>query len=228
MRANEIRKAVFRIIEKYTHVKVQSGTLLRSDAGLDSMDQVQICMDLESEFNLTISDDQLFSPEVEQATAGQIADMVTRMLNAQEEQDKESEEETEEEIPQEAMADTGKGADTGNGDCKSIAEEYLISKAKVWCHNRNCWETESLTMLPNGDFVNEKWRLHPRESHTAYVTLDDALEAVRFTLKKVLEDKEWDLEKLKQDAFLAEKLQELSKTQEQIARDSVYNKELKL
>ena len=46
MRTNEIRKAVFRIIEKYTHIEIKSDTLLRDDAGLDSIDQVEICMDI--------------------------------------------------------------------------------------------------------------------------------------------------------------------------------------
>ena len=63
MRTNEIRKAVFRIIEKYTHIEIKSDTLLRDDAGLDSMDQVEICNDIESEFNLIIEDSELFTPE---------------------------------------------------------------------------------------------------------------------------------------------------------------------
>lgn len=76
MRKNEIRKAVFRIIEKYTDIEIKSDTLLRDDAGLDSLDQVVICMDIESEFNLRIEDSELFIPKVENATAGEIVEMV--------------------------------------------------------------------------------------------------------------------------------------------------------
>ena len=89
MRTNEIRKAVFRIIEKYTDIEIKSDTLLRDDAGLDSIDQVQICMDIESEFNLCIEDDELFTPNVENATAGEIVEMVIAKLKEQDEQTEE-------------------------------------------------------------------------------------------------------------------------------------------
>lgn len=226
MRTNEIRKAVFRVIEKYTDIKIKSDTLLRDDAGLDSMEQLEICNDIESEFNLIIEDSELFIPKVENATAGEIVEMVIAKLKEQDAQTEEApEEETEEQT--EGMSDKEPGLQVVNGiqDWKSIAEDYLISKAKVWCKNYNRWETNTLSMLPNGDFVDENWRLHRKETHTAYVTLDDAIEAVRTTLAKLIDNKELELEKLKQDAFLAEKLRELSRTQEQIAKDSVYNKE---
>lgn len=38
MRKSEIRKAVFRIIEKYADIKIKEDTALRDDAGLDSLD----------------------------------------------------------------------------------------------------------------------------------------------------------------------------------------------
>lgn len=226
MRKSEIRKAVFRIIEKYTDIKIKEDTALRDDAGLDSLDQVEICMDIESEFNVIVEDDKLYSQEVENATAEDVVNMVIEKLKESEEMaDEESDEESDEQPDKTPVQDTKPEASNKDGDWKSIAEEYLFSKAKVWCHDRNRWETDSLTMLPNGGFVDEKWRLHCKENHTAYVTLDDAIEAVRTTLAKLLKNKEWELEKLKQDAFLTEKLRELSLTQEQIARDSVYNKE---
>lgn len=224
MRANEVRRAVFRIIEKYTDIKVKSETELRDEAGLDSIDQIQICEDLESEFGIQIDNDELFSPKIENATAGEIADMVMKKLNEPEQQPEEEAENDTEKQPDEASGDEIKTE--GNRkpeDWKSIAEEYLISKAKVWCHDRNRWETESLTMLPDGNFVDDKWRLHLKEHHTAYVTLDDAVEAVRTTLVKLLDNKEWELEKLKQDAFLAQMLQELSQIHKDIASGSVYN-----
>ena len=226
MRKSEIRKAVFRIIEKYADIKIKEDTALRDDAGLDSLDQVEICMDIESEFNVIVEDAKLYSQEVENATAEDVVNMVIEKLKESEEMaDEESDEESDEQPNKTPVQETKPEASNKDGDLKSIAKEYLFSKAKVWCHDRNCWVNESLTMLPDGDFVNEKWLLRPKALHTAYVTLDDAIEAVGITLAKLLENKEWELEKLKQNAFLTEKLRELSRTQEQIAKDSVYNKE---
>lgn len=226
MRKSEIRKVVFRIIEKYADIKIKEDTSLRDDAGLDSLDQVEICMDIESEFNVIVEDAKLYSQEVENATAGDVVNMVIEKLKESEEMaDEESDEESDEQPDKTPVQETKSEANNKDVDLKSIAKEYLFSKAKVWCHDRNCWVNESLSMLPDGDFVNEKWLLRPKALHTAYVTLDDAIEAVGITLAKLLENKEWELEKLKQDAFLTEKLRELSRTQEQIEKDSVYNKE---
>lgn len=226
MRKSEIRKAVFRIIEKYADIRIKEDTALRDDAGLDSLDQVEICMDIESEFNIIVEDAKLYSQEVENATAEDVVNMVIEKLKESEEMaDEESDEESDEQPDKTPVQETKPEASNKDVDLKSIAKEYLFLKAKVWCHNRNRWETDSLTMLPDGDFVDDKWRLHCKENHTAYVTLDDAIEAVEITLAKLLKNKEWELEKLKQDVFLAEKLRELSRTQEQIAKDSVYNKE---
>ena len=47
MRTNEIRKAVFRIIEKYADIRIKEDTALRDDAGLDSMEQLEICNDID-------------------------------------------------------------------------------------------------------------------------------------------------------------------------------------
>lgn len=111
MRTNEIRKAVFRIIEKYTPIEIKSDTLLRDDAGLDSIDQVEICMDIESEFNLSIEDDELFTPKVENATAGEIVEMVIAKLKEQDAQQKEAPEE-EMEGQTEEMSDKNNDIDT--------------------------------------------------------------------------------------------------------------------
>lgn len=111
MRTNEIRKAVFRIIEKYTHIEIKSDTLLRDDAGLDSMEQLEICNDIESEFNLIIEDSELFTPKVENATAGEIVEMVIAKLKEQDAQQKEApEEETEGQT--EEMSDKNNDIDT--------------------------------------------------------------------------------------------------------------------
>lgn len=220
MRKSEIRKAVFRIIEKYAEEKLKDETILHDEAGIDSLDMVQICMDLESEFNIHIDDDELFSQEVGNAKAGEIVDRVMEKLK---EQDAQSEvtldEETEENPEDKSEEESEQQPVVESQRLESIAEEYLYPRMKVWCKNNDRWETDNLSITSSEDFVDDHSRIHRRENHTAYVTLDDAMEAVRITLAKLLENKEWDLEKLKQDAFLTKKLQEISKTQEQIGRD---------
>lgn len=84
MRKSEIRKAVFRIIEKYADIKIKEDTALRDDAGLDSLDQVEICMDIESEFNIIVEDAKLYSQEVENATAEDVVNMVIEKLKESE------------------------------------------------------------------------------------------------------------------------------------------------
>lgn len=224
MRKSEIRKAVFRIIEKYAEEKLKDETSLRDEAGIDSLDMVQICMDLESEFNIHIDDDELFSPEVGKATAGEIVDRVMEKLKELDYQPEDIfDEEREDNAADTSEKESEPQSVVENQRLESIAEEYLHPRMKVWCKNNNRWEKDNLSIISGGDFVDDHSRIHRRENHTAYVTLDDAMEAVRITLVKLLENKEWDLEKLKQDAFLTKKLQELSKAQEQIGRDSVYD-----
>lgn len=226
MRKSEIRKAVFRIIEKYTDIKIKEDTALRDDAGLDSLDQVEICMDIESEFNIIVEDANLYSQEVENATAEDVVNMVIEKLKESEEMaNKVPDNEFDEQPDKTLVQETEQGGSDKDLDLKSIAEKYLHPRIKVWCGNYNRWETDKLSITSTGDFVDERLRIHSQLTHTAYVTLDDAIEAVGITLAKLLENKEWEIEKLKQDAFLTEKLRELSLTQEQIARDSVYNKE---
>lgn len=67
-------------------------------------------------------------------------------------------------------------------DAKDVALAFLESKMKVWCNNKKEWETDNLSLLPSGDFIDEKGRINRRKSHTAYVTLEDALEAIEVYL----------------------------------------------
>lgn len=132
MRKNEIRKAVFRIIEKYTDIEIKSDTLLRDDAGLDSMEQLEICNDIESEFNLIIEDDELFTPKVENATAGEIVEMVIAKLKEQDAQQKEApEEETEEQT--EEMSD--KNNDTGTSGLRRRLALMINARSILYFNN---------------------------------------------------------------------------------------------
>lgn len=224
MRKSEIRKAVFRIIEKYAEEKLKDDTSLRDEAGIDGLDMFQICMDLESEFDIHIDDDELFSPEVGNATAGEIVDRVMEKLKELDSKPEDIfDEEREDNAADTSEKDSEQQPVVESQRLESIAEEYLHPRIKVWCKYDNRWEKDNLSIISGGDFVDDHSRIHRRENHTAYVTLDDAMEAVRITLAKLLENEEWDIEKLKQDAFLTKKLKELSKVQEQIGRDSVYD-----
>ena len=69
------------------------------------------------------------------------------------------------------------------------AAEYLKSRIKVWCHNRNQWETDELAILESGDFIDPKNRLHRKENHTAYVTLDDALKAMELLKANLIKER---------------------------------------
>lgn len=139
MRTNEIRKAVFRIIEKYTDIEIKSDTLLRDDAGLDSMEQLEICNDIESEFNLIIEDNELFTPKVENATAGEIVEMVIAKLKEQDELQKEApEEETEEQT--EGMSDKNNDTDT-SGSRRRLA--LMINARSILYFNNMITESEN-------------------------------------------------------------------------------------
>lgn len=81
---------------------------------------------------------------------------------------------------------------------------------KVWCKSRVRWERENLRLLPSGDFTDDEGRLHRRENHTAYVTLGDAISAIRMVEEKFLSDKETELQRLESENYLLHKAREIS------------------
>jgi hypothetical protein len=81
---------------------------------------------------------------------------------------------------------------------------------KVWCRSRVRWERENLYLLPSGDFTDDQGRLHRRENHTAYVTLEDAISAIRMVEEKFLSDKETELQRLKSEDYTFIKRQEIA------------------
>lgn len=90
------------------------------------------------------------------------------------------------------------------------AKQFLEERMKVWCSNREKWESEKLSLLPSGDFSDDKGRLHRREHHTAYVTLEDAILAIRMVEEKFLADKETELQRLRSENYTLIKRQEIS------------------
>lgn len=90
------------------------------------------------------------------------------------------------------------------------AIRFLKGRMKVWCRNRVRWERENLYLLPSGDFTDDKGRLHRRENHTAYVTLEDAISAIRMVEEKFLSDKETELQRLESENYLLHKAREIS------------------
>lgn len=81
---------------------------------------------------------------------------------------------------------------------------------KVWCRSRVRWERENLYLLPSGDFTDDQGRLHRRENHTAYVTLEDAISAIRMVEEKFLSDKETELQRLESENYLLHKARVIS------------------
>lgn len=90
------------------------------------------------------------------------------------------------------------------------AKQFLEERMKVWCSDREKWESEKLSLLPSGDFSDDKGRLHRREHHTAYVTLEDAILAIRMVEEKFLADKETELQRLRLENYTLIKRQEIS------------------
>lgn len=90
------------------------------------------------------------------------------------------------------------------------AIRFLKERMKVWCKSRVRWERENLYLLPSGDFTDDQGRLHRREGHTAYVTLEDAISAIRMVEEKFLSDKETELQRLKSERHTLIKRQEIS------------------
>lgn len=90
------------------------------------------------------------------------------------------------------------------------AIRFLKGRMKVWCRSRVRWERENLYLLPSGDFTDDQGRLHRREGHTAYVTLEDAISAIRMVEEKFLSDKETEIQRLKSERHTLIKRQEIS------------------
>lgn len=95
------------------------------------------------------------------------------------------------------------------------AIRFLKERMKVWCRSRVRWERENLYLLPSGDFTDDQGRLHRRENHTAYVTLEDAISAIRMVEEKFLSDKETELQRLESENYTFIKRQEIAA----VARD---------
>lgn len=50
------------------------------DKGFDSLDKIEVCMDIEKEFGIIIDDDFLFSERPSDMTARQVIDYVEKLL----------------------------------------------------------------------------------------------------------------------------------------------------
>lgn len=96
------------------------------------------------------------------------------------------------------------------------AIRFLKGRMKVWCRSRVRWERDNLYLLPSGDFTDNEGRLHRRENHTAYVTLEDAISAIRMVEEKFLSDKETEIQRLKSERHTLIKRQEISEASRDI------------
>ena len=89
------------------------------------------------------------------------------------------------------------------------AKQFLKERMKVWCSDREKWESENLSLLPSGDFSDDKGRLHRREHHTAYVTLEDALSAIIMAEEEFLSYAETELQRLESENHIIIKMEEI-------------------
>lgn len=75
------------------------------------------------------------------------------------------------------------------------AKEYLGDNIHVYCADKRDWETDKLRIVPSGDFVDDKGRMHSAKSHIPFVqygaslvAIDMAKEEAVEALSKVLEN----------------------------------------
>lgn len=58
------------------------------------------------------------------------------------------------------------------------AEEYINADLNIFCCNKREWETDELEILPSGDFLDNKRRVHSKETHIPFVNYYKCVEAI--------------------------------------------------
>lgn len=67
------------------------------------------------------------------------------------------------------------------------AKQLLIDNIKVYCLNKNEWEKNNLTLMPNGDFLDENGHINKRRTHVPYVKYDLAIDALKLQKEEITE-----------------------------------------
>lgn len=81
MERNEVKEKVVSVInDRLTDDPVTEEAKLVDDFGADSLDCVEICIDLERGFNINITDEEFDSTFNEQTTVGEIIDFICKKV----------------------------------------------------------------------------------------------------------------------------------------------------
>lgn len=67
------------------------------------------------------------------------------------------------------------------------AEEYIKTDLNIFCFNKKEWETDKLEILPSGDFVDNKRRIHKKETHIPFVNYYKCVEAIKIAEEEMKE-----------------------------------------
>ena len=64
-------------------------------------------------------------------------------------------------------------------------KDILQRNIKIWCCNRSEWEKDNLAILPSGDFIDSKNRVHSKNTHVPYVEFQDAILVSELSEQKI-------------------------------------------
>lgn len=67
------------------------------------------------------------------------------------------------------------------------AKQLLTDNIKVYCLNKDEWEKNNLTLMPNGNFLDENGHINSKRSHIPYVKYDLAIEALELQKEEITE-----------------------------------------
>ena len=80
MEKEEIEKKVLGILEDHSWEETLLSEEKLINQGFDSLDKIEVCMDIEKAFGITIYDNFLYSSQVDDMTAKEVVDYVTSQV----------------------------------------------------------------------------------------------------------------------------------------------------
>ena len=80
MGKEEIGKKVLEILEDHSLEETLLSEEKLINQGFDSLDKIEVCMDIEKAFGITIDDNFLYSSQVDDMTAKEVVDYVTSQV----------------------------------------------------------------------------------------------------------------------------------------------------
>lgn len=80
MEKEEIEKKVLEILEDHSLEETLLSEEKLINQGFDSLDKIEVCMDIEKAFGITIDDNFLYSSQVDDMTTKEVVDYVTSQV----------------------------------------------------------------------------------------------------------------------------------------------------